>query len=309
MENSDKELVGSLQYYAQRLNMENWLCRRDLDTAMRSPQLSSPRADVDPNVYKEFFKYTGKLAEKFTNWGVLGYVMTTQSYSNDASGNIGHSFGRKTEDHPIARAARLAPEEFKDFAVSALACAHEHSRYDLGTLIKNKEAFGLKDGDVADILHNSLERRAKDSRFGDSYDKDNLPVSVFYKLMADGNETLLKDFMTRYPKDFENIAKTTANYGCDVLRAFGDGERYPVKPEVQEWIDKNPKVYGDIVQTAVTRHCLSYHPNEQKKEFDGVMNNIVNKDFLANNPDFVAQTEQKQVQAAILKNQQGRGRY
>ena len=291
MTNYDNELLTSMDFYGKRLNRENWLCRLDLEKVMRSEQISNPREDRDPQVYKEFFKYAAKLAERFPDWEVMGYMMTTQCYTTDADGNVRHEFGRKTEDHPFIRAARLAPEEFKEFAVSALASARDHSGYDIGKLLKNKEAFGLKDEDIAFIFHRALEDREKGGKFGHNIDREDLSMEIFAGLLANGNENLLKDFMAKYPQDFEKMAKTCANYGYGVLWAMGDGEKRPVKPQIQEWIDENPKVYGDIVQKAINSHCMRCHKNEREAEFEGGLD-MINKSFLAKNPDFVAKAKE-----------------
>lgn len=311
MINEDKDLIDYMKNcYNYRLNREEYKCREDLLPVIHSHQISYPKEDVSAEVYREYFKYTSKLAEKFPRWSVIGYCMNTQGYTVDASGSVRNNYGRKVEDHPLIKAAKLAPDEFREFVVTSLAAAADHSEYIMAMLFENQKAFGLKNGDLSDILHQALEKREQNWKHDGN--KDILARNIFYTIISENNNDLRKDFMTKYPQDFEKVLKASVKgiNGYNALMAMGDGERNPVKPGIQEWIDKNPEIYGEIVQTAVSEHCVRYNGLRQKKEFDAIMTRV-NKCFLAKNPDFIAQCEQKKQQSIILNSQRvlGSNRY
>ena len=299
MSNTDKDLIESMQHYATRLDKEQYRCQADLAMVMHSEQLSAPREDRDPEIYKEFFKYGAKLAERFPNWSVMGYMTCSQGYGSDASGNITGGYGAKVERHPFVKAAKMAPVEFKEFAIASLANAYDHSRFLENLLIKNKDVFGLKIGELSDILHHSLENRAKN--WNRDRNKDQLARDTFYKLMSGGNEELLSDFVTKYPQDFEKVAKTAAKGGNDALLAMVYHSKNSNSRIFQNWIEQNPKAYGEIVEIATQSVCQLQPAHKQKNAFDSAMR-CVDKNFLERNPDFVVKTEQK-IQQSLLQKQ------
>ena len=298
MKDDDEILIENMRCYAERYDEKEYVGKLDLDKVLRSPQIANQQGDENPEIYKEFFKFASSLAKEFPDWHVLGYMMTTQGYTIDAAGNIEHMYSRKIEDHPIVKAAKKAPKEFKEFSVSSLASAREYSKYHLNALINNKEALNLKNEDIADIMHDALVKR-------DPSDKNDLARAAFYKLMASDNKGLLKDFISKYPNDFGEISQITAKQGYEVLLALGDGGKSPVNPDVQEWIDKNPETYEKIAQTAIIDHCSKYQDSKQQGQFDA-LTKMINRSFMAKNPEFTARLKQKMNNQSAQTRSQGR---
>lgn len=178
-----------------------------LSTILREGQIMGPKEDKK-QLYEAFFAQAARMAEDCRNWDSFGFMLKMNGgYDFDSSGKIERKFSSyQSSENPITKMAQIAPEAFEKYAAAQVGY-QTNGQYLLIKLMANKEAFGLNDEKLVDIMAAGLKIKEEKTN---KHEIASLQHDIFTTLDGPRYESVRKTLIKKHPEIYEAAALSAA---------------------------------------------------------------------------------------------------